>query len=75
MYYFQFNGFLVGTLYELRVCPDSRRTCGDQWCCPPSRVQISRAWFHIVPNASVIPGDLWIGPAWEQRFEFRPHSS
>jgi hypothetical protein len=72
--YFQFDGFLAAPLYELRVCPYSRRTCGDQWCCPPDKVQITRVWFHIVSNASAIPGQLWIAPAWEQTFEFRQPS-
>ena len=70
--YLQFEGFLVGTLYELCVCPHSRRTCGDQWCCPPDKVQITKVWFHIVPNSSVRASDLWIAPKWEQSFELHP---
>jgi hypothetical protein len=73
MTYFQFPGFLAAPLYELRVCPNARRTAGDQWCVPADKVQITKLWVHVVKNACVRPGELWAGPEWSQGYEFKPH--
>ena len=75
MTYFQFPGLVAAAMFELRVCPASRRTCGDQWACPPDKVQITNVWFHIVPNEEVVPAlRLNIAPAWELAFELNPNA-
>ena len=70
--HFQFHGFVAAPLFELRVDPSRRRTCGDQWCCPPDAVQIKRVWFHIVPNTSVGMNKFWLIKHWRPEYELYP---